>query len=1262
MFNKGRFFGGLVLVLVAALSPVSGFGMTSWVEVVARNAGVADTNWRSELTMVNSLCNASEPTAISLSFFPGDGSGARNLSIYLEAGESRIFRDVLQELFQIDEGAGPLKIVVPDGAEIMLGSRTYNDQGTNGTFGQMIPAVVGPRDGLAPGAEAFLPHLRQDTSFRTNIDLLNTSNGSLVWKLSLYDGQTMLGEKQGTLASGRRIQHSLSFFVDGGLIEDIGKGWAKLELLNGSGLWALASVVDQISGDPTTIPMEVLAADPPSVYWIQQIASLPGSGGSDWHSSVAILNPGGSDAPVHLGFVSGEQEEQGEITILSGDQWVVDDILDEVFGLSETRGALRIESEFPLVISSRTYSRTEDGMSFGQSIGALTEGEAVKAGTEIVLQGLRENDGFRTNLFFFSPGADAEISVDLYSGLEPFDTPCGRRNIQLNENSGFAEELLHAFETACPGVNVDEGWARVRVTSGGPVAVLGSVVDNISNDPSSVQPLPTQPAVGFSWSPENPAVHETIVFTGSSPGVGGDQFWKWMIENDVVAETQQFEWQFETPGEYEVALEASADGVNWGHTVASVEVRDSIEIVFFWSPYVPVLDENVFFSASSPDVDADQYWRWTIDGEAVAEAPEFNWQFRTTGNHDVVVEASTDGVRWGSATDAVEVKPFLAAFTYGPFNPELGKDLYFYNRTYGAPDYLKWEFGDGEILQGEIGEAGIQRPVHNYGASEGPFLVRLTAYLGGLEGESDSYEEWIAFVPTVDFSWTPDPGVLAGEEGASLEFTDHSTLNPGQWKWDFGNGSDLEFRRNPLEVYEEANVYSVSLWALNDAGGGWGMKRVEIRGDCSPPEVPVLESLDGDGAGLGSAYYLRWDSTSPTESYEFWENTDSSFPEGSGTRSLVATTESPRLLHETEGRYYYKVRARERASCSSAAAWSAWSDAVSVDVGADRPVQVREFSVVDPSTGENIKFEMLRVPAGIFDMGSPDDPAEPGRLADEDLHRVEISQDFYMGRFEVTQELWKAVTGTTPWLFKDCGDDCPVEGVSWGDICGSGTSCGSVSGFVYRLNSLLGLSGETNRFRLPTEAEWEMAARAGTTTRFSYGDVLPSVAGNRDDQCGGSPIHDDHMQWCQNAIGGVQPVGGKDPNPLGLYDMNGSVREWVWDRYGSYITDGENPVIDPTGPVNGNYRCARGGSWADWASFSRSATRFAQGTNFYASNWGFRLVFGPEPSAGSKAGGRNPQPYVGSRPPHEGITTGPELPTLLQRRIDLWKVRRELNK
>ena len=222
------------------------------------------------------------------------------------------------------------------------------------------------------------------------------------------------------------------------------------------------------------------------------------------------------------------------------------------------------------------------------------------------------------------------------------------------------------------------------------------------------------------------------------------------------------------------------------------------------------------------------------------------------------------------------------------------------------------------------------------------------------------------------------------------------------------------------------------------------------------------------------------------------------------------------------------------------------------------------------------------VPEGTFVMGSP--KGETGRWDDEGpQHEVVLQQGYWLGETPVTQALWEAVMGENPSEYKSA--DRPVETVSWDDCLA----------FITKLNGLVpGLDA-----RLPTEAEWENACRAGTTTATWVGDL--NGDGVR------APILDAVAWYYGNSSEGTRPVRGKQPNPLGLYDMLGNVYEWCSDYFGPYAAARQT---DPRGPTEGSPRVIRGGSWLSNAGSVRAAHRHDYAPQYRSDDLGFRLARG----------------------------------------------------
>ena len=250
--------------------------------------------------------------------------------------------------------------------------------------------------------------------------------------------------------------------------------------------------------------------------------------------------------------------------------------------------------------------------------------------------------------------------------------------------------------------------------------------------------------------------------------------------------------------------------------------------------------------------------------------------------------------------------------------------------------------------------------------------------------------------------------------------------------------------------------------------------------------------------------------------------------------------------------------------------------------------------VQQPDTGSNftetvggVAFSMVYVKGGPFEMGCTSEQGSDCYDSEKPSHNVTLS-DYYVGRHEVTQGLWKAVMGSLPSSISSSygmGDNYPVYYVSWNDV----------QEFIQKLNTMTG-----GKYRLPTEAEWEFAARGGNSSqKYKYsgsgniGDVA-WYSGNN-----GSSGSSDY---------GTKPVGTKQANELGIYDMSGNVWEWVSDWYGSYSS---SSVTNPTGPASGSDRVIRGGGWASDARYCRVSILNYDYPVYRSIHLGFRLAVSP---------------------------------------------------
>jgi formylglycine-generating enzyme required for sulfatase activity len=276
-----------------------------------------------------------------------------------------------------------------------------------------------------------------------------------------------------------------------------------------------------------------------------------------------------------------------------------------------------------------------------------------------------------------------------------------------------------------------------------------------------------------------------------------------------------------------------------------------------------------------------------------------------------------------------------------------------------------------------------------------------------------------------------------------------------------------------------------------------------------------------------------------------------------------------------------------------------WIDLVA---GHEKPFrfELTQIKVAEPippqkTITNTIGMKFVLIPAGSFTMGSQLSPEEVAKsyggkaeyFKDEHPpHSVKITKPFYLQTTEVSQAQWKRVMGDNPSYFKDCGDDCPVEKVSWVDA----------QEFISKLNQMEG----TNKYRLPTEAEWEYACRAGTTTPFFTGDCISTDQANYNGNYPGENCP--KGQYREKTV----KVGSFQPNAWGLYDMHGNVYEWCQDWYdGDYPS---NSVVDPKGPDDGEKRVLRGGSWFITAWIIRSAYRGWYIPDYRNNGYGFRVA------------------------------------------------------
>jgi formylglycine-generating enzyme len=245
------------------------------------------------------------------------------------------------------------------------------------------------------------------------------------------------------------------------------------------------------------------------------------------------------------------------------------------------------------------------------------------------------------------------------------------------------------------------------------------------------------------------------------------------------------------------------------------------------------------------------------------------------------------------------------------------------------------------------------------------------------------------------------------------------------------------------------------------------------------------------------------------------------------------------------------------------------------------PILAQEKKEPPKNFTNSIGMKFVWIPPGTFTMGSP---KEDKRVNNETQHKVTLTKGFYMGVYTVTQEQWKEIMGNNPSRFKD-EKNLPVETVAWIDC----------QEFFKKLREK-----DKRLYRLPTEAEWEYACRAGTTTPFHFGETISTDQANYN----GNFTYGDGKKGVNRRK--TTPVGSFQANAWGLHDMHGNVWQWCQDIYGEYP---QKDVVDPQGPEKGENRVLRGGSWDSIPEICRSASRIRDERGFRGIDCGLRVCF-----------------------------------------------------
>lgn len=456
-------------ISIAGPPQASGASVTTiyWLPVASHAPGAQGSQWRTDLGLLNlGSVAANVVTVLHVPGNPVQGSAT------VGAGSQGIFPDVVGQLGWT--GSCPLEI--RSDQPLFVTSRTYN-QAPGGTFGQ---DTVGIEEGAGAfaGQVTYLPQLTESAAYRTNVSLTNTGETAASALVELFNGSgSKLADYQVALAPGEWKQENRPFQARAGQ-SDLARGYARVSVLSGSGVLASASVIDNVTNDPTNVPMKAAPASGNLIQWLPVISHAAGAQGSQWRTDLGLLNLGDSAATVTMRLHTQSGILYADEIVGARAQTIVADVANR-FSFTGS-AALEVSSAQPVVVSSRTYNLGASG-TVGQDTVASMPSAGAAAGEVFVLPQLMENAAYRTNIALTNTGTNpASVNVELFAS----DRKVGEFAVGLAP--GEWKQDNRPFQVRGGQSAMGAGYAKVTVTSGSGVIALASVIDNVTNDPTGV--------------------------------------------------------------------------------------------------------------------------------------------------------------------------------------------------------------------------------------------------------------------------------------------------------------------------------------------------------------------------------------------------------------------------------------------------------------------------------------------------------------------------------------------------------------------------------------------------------------------------------------------------------------------------------------------------------------------------------------------------------------------------------------------------------
>lgn len=439
----------------------------SWIPVVASGGGSGGSVWRSDVGLLNRSALTNQ-VRVRL-----ETQGlVVDQEFELEPGEQVVIEDIVAG--SGNSGSGSLRIFSFE--PLTISSRTFNVS-DEGTFGQFLGGVTGP-GGLMNGDSAVLMHLREDDIARSNIGVLNAGRRNARVQIVLFDGSGIEIGRGTKSINPRHIKQINRPFESIGGRTDIAAGYAVVTVLEGEEVVVYGSVVDAGTNDPTTIPMKT--GNGATELHVAAAARGEGVEGSVWRTDLGLLNPGTEPTDATVIFhASAGSDGSANFSLASGEHLVISDVVGFLGG--EGSGSLEILADTPIMVSSRTYNQSDEG-TFGQYLDGIDVVGMALSDSSVWLPQLQQNPNFRTNIGLHNAGgSQAKVRLHLHDS-DGSILSTTQRNIEPGGRIQFQEP----FDRIAGRNDISSGYAVVEIVDGVAMTAYASIVDNGTNDPTTV--------------------------------------------------------------------------------------------------------------------------------------------------------------------------------------------------------------------------------------------------------------------------------------------------------------------------------------------------------------------------------------------------------------------------------------------------------------------------------------------------------------------------------------------------------------------------------------------------------------------------------------------------------------------------------------------------------------------------------------------------------------------------------------------------------